>query len=148
MNHEIRPKFFVFGTSIAVFGWLLTYLLPLALIANDTVNQGDDSAWAFGFFVLGSTIFLGLCLLFFANKYLYFCRGMSLFHIISIILGGLILPKYWQYVTFASNHIAAGMDIDYINRYEPEAWHPYWAPLMSFFILAILYLGYLSWKRK
>ena len=131
---------------ITVLGWLLTYLLPLALIANGTANQGDDSPWAVSFFVLSPLILLGLCLLLCTRRYWHYFRWMGLYHILSILLGIIILPQYWQNVTFNGSHIASGMSDDYIDSFEPEVWHYYWAPLLSFYLLTVTYITYQSWK--
>jgi len=36
--------------------WLLTYLLPIALVAFGTVTQGDDDPWRLSFFIFAPVV--------------------------------------------------------------------------------------------
>jgi hypothetical protein len=137
------------GASVSVIiGWLLTYLLPLALIAFGTATQGDDSEWAGSLFLFGPIVALGIFLLLLSWSSLHKHRLLGVGHLLSLCLAIIILPNYWQRVTFGGSHIAAGMSEDYIDSFAPEPWHAFWAPVMTIFVVAVVVFNIVAWKRK
>ncbi len=131
-----------------VAAWLLTYLLPWALLAFGTVTQGDDGPWMFSLFFYAPMIALGFLLLAVRWRDLPRDRWFGCFHIITLVVAARVLPAYWQRVTLARNHIGAGFSADYIGSFEPEWWHSFWAPTMTLLVFCAVLVNILAWFRR
>ena len=121
--------------------WLLTYALPLAIIAFGTVTQGDDGPWSFSLFVFAPVAAIGAVILLIRRRSLYEFRWMGLLHILTVILAIRILPGYWTRVTINHNHIGAGFDQSYEGAFEAAAWHSWWAPVMTLLSVIVALLA-------
>ena len=129
-------------------GWLLTYSLPIALIAFGTVTQGDDDAWRVSLFLLSPIAVIGCLMLSILRKKAKSFRWMGAIHIITILLAVVILPGYWARVTIARDHIGAGFNSDYVGAFEPEIWHCWWAPVMTLLVVWVALLGGCAFRTK
>jgi hypothetical protein len=130
------------------FAWLLTYALPLALIANGTLNQGDDNPWCFSLFYLSPLVAVGCLTLSLRVRTIRRFRWMSLFHLVTIFLAAIILPNYWMLVTIAQDHIGAAFDSSIADIHDPEAWHAWWAPIMTVLMVWVVCLIYLAFRAS
>lgn len=135
-----------FDSLVIIIGWLLTFLLPLALFPVTTCTQGDDDFWGVSFFVFSPIVVIGFVLLNYKKSSLYKFKWLGLFHLISFILA-IKLIKYWIFVTFSLNHICAGYSSDYIDSFEPETWHFLWAPIMTFLVYLAYKYNKIAWKK-
>jgi glucan phosphoethanolaminetransferase (alkaline phosphatase superfamily) len=127
--------------------WLLTYFLPLAMIAFGTLTQGDDSAWSFSLFVYAPIAAIGASILILRYKRIHDCCGMGLFHILTVVLAVMILPGYWSRVTIQRDHIGAGFDASYVGSFEAERWHFWWAPVMTGLTAVIVFLVIYAFRK-
>jgi len=128
--------------------WLLTYSLPIALIAFGTVTQGDDDAWRASLFIFAPIAAFGCVVLSIRRRNVRCFRWMGTFHLVTILLAISILPAYWTRVTIARDHIGAGFNSDYVQSFEPESWHFWWAPVMTALTLWVAFLAVLAFLTK
>ncbi len=117
--------------------WILTYALPLAIIACGTVTQGDDGPWRFSLFILAPLVAIGAAILWVRRSDIRRLRWMSVIHIVTLIAAVRVLPEYWSRVTIAGDHIGTGFNRDYVGAFHPEKWHSWWAPTMTGLSMAI-----------
>jgi len=136
------------ASASVIIGWFLTYLLPLAQVAYGTAPQGDDSEWFVSLFLFGPIIALGFFLLLLSWSSLHKYRWLGVGHLLSLCLAISTLPNYWQRVTFGGNHIAAGISKQFIDSYDPEPWHAFWAPVMTIFVTAVVVFNIVAWVKK
>lgn len=116
---------------------ILTYALPLAIIACGTVTQGDDGPWQFSLFILAPLAAIGAVILWIRRSDIRKLRWMSVIHIVTLIAAVRVLPGYWSRVTIAGDHIGAGFSRAYVGAFHPEPWHSWWAPTMTGLSMAI-----------
>ena len=121
--------------------WLLTYALPIALIAFGSVTQGDDGPWTLSLFVFAPVASVGAVTLLLRRDRIYDYRWMGMIHILTAILAIRILPGYWSRVTIRRDHIGAGFDQSYVGVLEAASWHFWWAPVMTGLSVAIVFLA-------
>ena len=126
---------------MSALGWLLTYALPVAIMAFGSVTQGDDDAWRASMFIVAPIAALGIGILWIGRAHNRRFRWMSVIHVLTVILAIRILPGYWTRVTVGHDHIGAGFDREYVGAFQPEAWHLWWAPIMTSLSLAVAFLA-------
>jgi hypothetical protein len=124
--------------------WLLTYSLPIAIIAFGTLNQGDDGPWSMSLFVFAPLALIGSVILLLRLRRIYEYSWMGVFHIITAILAFRILPAYWTNATIGGDHIGAGFDQDYIGVFEASRWHFWWAPTMTVISAFVVILAFIA----
>lgn len=127
--------------------WLLTFLLAAALLAFGTASQGDDGPWIFSLFFAAPIAAIGFVYLGLRWRELPRYRWLGSFHIITVAIATQMLPAYWERVTFAGDHIAAGHSADYVRSFEPEWSHSLWAPVMKLLVFAAILFSLLAWLR-
>lgn len=127
--------------------WLLTYLLPWAMLASGSVTQGNDGPWMFSLFFLAPAGALGFVLLGVYWRDLRHRRWLGLLHVVSIIVAVRVLPGYWHRVTLGRDHIGAGLSTDYVQSFESEWWHSFWAPLMTLLVFCAVLFNVVAWTR-
>lgn len=128
--------------------WLLTYALPIALIAFGTVTQGDDDAWWGSLFIIAPVATIGCLMLSLTSGSIRRYRWMSVFHLVTVLLASTILPGYWVRVTIARDHIGAGFSTDYVRSFDPELWHFWWAPVMTGLVAWVIFLTVRAFRTK
>lgn len=127
-----------------IVGWWLTYLLPWALLAHGTVNNGDDTPWILSLFCFAPIVVLGFVLLTRRWRALWSGRWFGLPHIGTFVLAARVLPIYWQRVTISGGHIGAVVDAEY-GSMQPAPWHAFWAPVMTVLVFFAMLFNILSW---
>ena len=128
--------------------WLLTYALPIALIAFGTVTQGDDDAWWGSLFVFAPVATVGCLILALTVRSVRCYRWMSTPHLLTALLAIKLLPGYWTRVTIARDHIGAGFSPDYVGAFDPELWHFWWAPVMTALVAWVIFLAVRAFRTK
>ena len=130
-------------------GWMLTYFLPLGLIAFGTVNQGDDGPWMVALFFFAPLALIGGLILSLRFRSLSKNWGWAVVHFLTLFLCIRILPDYWIKVTLSGDHIAAGFSSDYIGVFSAAHWHFWWAPLMtSLSVFVLLLVGFTIYQTR
>lgn len=143
-----KDRLVITKNRLPAIGWVLTLFLPWALVAFGTVTQGDDDAWRASLFFFAPVVAVGFVLLGLSWRRLGQSRWMGCGHIVTLILAVRILPAYWTRVTLARDHIGAGFSTDYIRSFEPEWWHFYWAPVMTFLVICAVLFNVVAWVSR
>jgi hypothetical protein len=131
---------------IEIIGWILSYLHIIAVIPFGTCTQGDDDPWRGSLFFALIALF-GFLLIILGSIKSNKKSFMGLPHFFSLILILFNTPSYWIRVTFQGRHICAGFNDEYLNSFDPELWHRFWAPIITIEGLIFVFLGYIFFRN-
>jgi hypothetical protein len=134
------------GKVLSRTGWVLSYFQILLLLPFGTCTGGNDLPWALSI-LYGVVPLIGLTLILASRRKIRKSTLMGLPHVLTLFLILWETPSYWIRCTFQGQHICAGFSEDYINAFQPELWHRFWAPIVTTLGLAFVVLGFVYFKN-